>query len=306
MELRSVRCLVAVADAGTVTAGAASLGMGQPAVSRQLQQLERQLRVRLFDRDDGRLRLTAAGLQVLPHARALLQAAQDVAASAGDAAAGGLSRVELVCAGTTRDDILAPWLAVWSAQSPLPSVREASVDGIYPALARGADLAVAPIAPPPELASAAIAELALWACVAPSHPWARRGEVPLSELAQAELLLLERSFHARRRLDAALESAGLGARPVAEFGSPVIAQAVAATGRGICVLTDDPRFGLVPLRILADDGSAVSIRLHAAWNPAHHAAAALGELAQDLRRFTRQRYPALARETGQRAPGRMN
>ncbi|WP_260853495.1 LysR family transcriptional regulator [Kocuria palustris] len=281
-----------MAETGTVTAGAARLGIGQPAASRQIQQLERRLRVRLFDRDGPRMRLTAAGRQLLPRIRELLQDADDLLAGAADAAAGALQSVRIAAAGTTRDDVLAPWLAAWSPEAPLASVVEGPVDELYPALRRGADLAVAPLAPPAGLASIVVAELGLWAYAPPGHPWAGAGAVTVQELARADLLLLERSFHARRRLDAAFEADGLGVEPLAEVGSPVIAQALAASGRGICVLSDDPRFGLVPLGIRDERGEPVTIRLHAAWVAQHHAAAALESLAQDLRRFARRRYPS--------------
>ena len=81
----------------------------------------------------------------------------------------------------------------------------------------------------------------------------------------------------------------------------MIAQALAASGRGLTVLSDDPRFDLVPLAILDDDGEPVTIGLHAAWDPEHHAAARLGELARDLRRFARQRYPQPGKGVGMRA-----
>lgn len=292
MELRSVECFVAVADAGTVTAGARRLGVGQPAVTRQIQQLERQLRIRLFDREDGRLRLTSAGADVLPAARALLRQAEDVGAAARGVLAGRLQRVRMVATGTTRDDVLAPWLATWVPEAPLPSIHEARVDDIYASLRRGVDLAVAPLAPPPGLAGCLVADLPLWACVARTHPWAGRAGVTLAELAGADLLLLERSFHARRRFDQALEAAGLGVQPAAEFASPVVAQAVAASGRGVAVLTDDVRFDLVALPIEDAQGEPVRIRLHAAWDPRHHAAVALAGLARDLAEFTVRRYPA--------------
>ncbi|WP_431791845.1 LysR family transcriptional regulator [Kocuria palustris] len=291
MDLRALRSLVAVAEEGTVTAGAARLGLGQPAVSRQLLQLERRLRVRLFDREGARMRLSAAGQQLLPEARELLRGAAAFEATAADAAAGSLQRVRIASAGTTRDDVVAPWLAEWSPEAPLASVLEAPVDSLYPALRRGADLAVAPIAPTAGLESIEVAQLGLWAYAAPRHPLAGTGAITVRELADTDLLLLERSFHARRSLDAAFEAAGLGVEPAVEVGSPVIAQALAASGRGLTVLSDDPRFELVPLAILADDGSPLTLRLHAAWDPDHHAAGALTELARDLRRFVRGRYP---------------
>ena len=68
-----------------------------------------------------------------------------------------------------------------------------------------------------------------------------------------------------------------------------IAQAIAAAGRGVAVVSDDPRFGLVPLRIEGPDG-VVRINLYAAWDARHHAAATLAELADRLAAFCVDRY----------------
>ena len=64
-----------------------------------------------------------------------------IPAHAADAAAGSLQRVRIASAGTTRDDVVAPWLAEWSPEAPLASVLEAPVDSLYPALRRGVRLA---------------------------------------------------------------------------------------------------------------------------------------------------------------------
>ena len=293
MELRALRTFVAVADVGTMTAAAAELGVGQPAVTRQIQQLERQLKTRLFVREDARLRLSAAGLDVLPAARDVIRQVDELAAAARGVAAGRLQQVRMASVGTTRDDVLAPWLATWRADAPMPSIAEVPLDQVYASLARSADLAIAPVAPPKRLASVMVADLNVWACVATQHAWAGRASVALDELVEAPLLLLRKDFHARRRLDWALDRQGLAAEPSAEFASPVVAQAVAASGRGVCVVTDDPRFDLVPLPIIEADGQPLTVRLFAAWEREHHAALALERLARDLSGFTRARYPGV-------------
>ncbi|HEY5880551.1 MAG TPA: LysR family transcriptional regulator [Nakamurella sp.] len=75
MELRLLRCFVAVADAGSVTAAAAELYVSQPALSRQLHRLEREIDLVLFRPADGRLVITSAGRELLPRARTLLAGA---------------------------------------------------------------------------------------------------------------------------------------------------------------------------------------------------------------------------------------
>ncbi len=55
--------------------------------------------------------------------------------------------------------------------------------------------------------------------------------------------------HARRAIDGALRDAGLAPRSQTEFGTPEVAQALTAAGRGIAIVSDDPHFDLIPLRI---------------------------------------------------------
>jgi DNA-binding transcriptional LysR family regulator len=50
MELRHLRSFVAVADSGSISLAARRLNVTQPALSRQIQDLERDMGVRLFDR----------------------------------------------------------------------------------------------------------------------------------------------------------------------------------------------------------------------------------------------------------------
>ena len=58
MELRHLRSFVAVADSGSISLAARRLNVTQPALSRQIQDLERDMGVRLFDRIGRRVILT--------------------------------------------------------------------------------------------------------------------------------------------------------------------------------------------------------------------------------------------------------
>lgn len=59
MELRHLRYFTAVVDAGGVSKAALRLRMTQPALGRQIHDLEHELGVRLFDRVGRRVQLTA-------------------------------------------------------------------------------------------------------------------------------------------------------------------------------------------------------------------------------------------------------
>ena len=76
MELRHLRYFVAVADAGSVSRAAIQLRVTQPALSRQIRDLEDELGLPLFDRVGRRLSLTAAGDNLLHRTREILRAAE--------------------------------------------------------------------------------------------------------------------------------------------------------------------------------------------------------------------------------------
>src|SRR5215471_2496486 len=79
MELRHLRYFVTVAEELNISRASARLRISQPAVSRQLRDLEEELGVDLFHRRNSRLKLTAAGEAFLAHARDLLRRSNDAA-----------------------------------------------------------------------------------------------------------------------------------------------------------------------------------------------------------------------------------
>ncbi|MET7466794.1 LysR family transcriptional regulator [Nonomuraea sp. NPDC005501] len=78
LELRHLRIVRAVADAGSVSKAASLLGLAQPALSAQLKRIERALGGTLFERDRLGARPTRLGELVLARARVLLPAAQEL------------------------------------------------------------------------------------------------------------------------------------------------------------------------------------------------------------------------------------
>jgi DNA-binding transcriptional LysR family regulator len=69
---RDLRYFVAVAEDLHFTRAAERLFISQPALSKQIRMLERQLGAPLFDRRRDGVRLTAVGEALLPHARSVL------------------------------------------------------------------------------------------------------------------------------------------------------------------------------------------------------------------------------------------
>lgn len=296
MELRTIGYFVAVADAGSVSAATRLTHITQPSLSRQLRQLEKELGLELFTRQDGRLTLTPAGRQFLPAARDLLSRAEATRAAAAQIRAGSLPTVTVAAHAVTLNDIVAPFFATFGPDDPMPRVQSLDASDEYGALDRGADLVIGTHRPPGSLARARLAEFPVNAYVRRDHPLAARRDVTLRELAQYELLVPTTDSHARRALDAAVEIDGLPVRLV-EFTSSQVAQAVAAAGRGVAVVSDDPRYDLAALTVSSGSGEVLRIGLHAAWQPLHHGAGQLAALVRRLRDYVRARNPLESDQT---------
>ncbi len=75
MELRHLRYFVMAAEEGNISRAAARLHVSQPAVSRQIRDLEEEFGVTLFERKRDGLALTEDGSTALSHAREVLRQA---------------------------------------------------------------------------------------------------------------------------------------------------------------------------------------------------------------------------------------
>jgi DNA-binding transcriptional LysR family regulator len=73
VHLRDLRYFLEVAGQLHFTRAAAALYVSQPALSKQIRALERQLGVELFERDHGDVRLTRAGAELVPYAEGMLE-----------------------------------------------------------------------------------------------------------------------------------------------------------------------------------------------------------------------------------------
>lgn len=297
MELRHLRYFLAVVESGSVTRAAASALVAQPSLSRQLRRLERDLGVALFDRDGGRLRLSPAGERFVPIARDLVTRADRARAAAAALRDGATARLTVAAPAATVTDVIAPYLATTDREHPFVTVREELRDGAYAALAAGADLAVSSTPPPARLTGRMLARLPVFAYVARSHPWAARTQVELAALAEAPLLLLTAEHGTRQLFDRALGDAGLRCDAAFETSSAPIAQALAAAGHGVAVVSDDPRYDLHPLAIATDAGQ-LRIELWGAWDGGHYAAETVGWLADRLGAHCVAAYGAAAAPDG--------
>jgi DNA-binding transcriptional LysR family regulator len=139
LELRQLRCLVAIVDAGTFTDAAVDLGVSQAAVSRNLQALEKLVGVRLLHRTSRSVTLTTAGVHVLAQARQLLAAADNLVSEATTGVV--VLRVGHAWAALGRHT--REFLRRWAAEQPGTSLELIRVNSPTGGLAEGlCDIAV--------------------------------------------------------------------------------------------------------------------------------------------------------------------
>jgi DNA-binding transcriptional LysR family regulator len=288
-DLRRVRHFVGIVDAGTVAAAAEQAHLSQPSMSRQIRLLERELRLDLFNRDGHRLSLTAAGHRFLPVARDLIARADSASAAARVISEGNVPTLVISAPRTTVTDLLAPFLAGLGEADPLVDVSESDPDEVFTEIFGRTDLGVSIGPPPANLASRLIAELPIWANVRAADPWRSHQTISLEELVSRPLCLLPAHFAQRRILDDACARAGLQLSEVLEASTGELAQALAASGRGPAVVSDDPRFDCHPIRIVGTEG-LLRLRLYAGWDPNHHARDGIADLVERITQYCLERY----------------
>ncbi|MFF1544362.1 LysR family transcriptional regulator [Streptomyces sp. NPDC058291] len=194
LEVRHLRVLCAIADAGSLHKAARELGMTQPSLSTQLRRIEQLLGGRLFARDCTGSRPTPLGHAVVSRARPLvaeLSAIVIETRSAAARAAGG-PRLRV---GATASRAVPGWLRRLRARVPTvePSLQmDVSANALLRQVAEGRlDLAFvhevegSPLRVPNGLSVRILVEREpQFVTMAADHPAASRPEVRLADLAQ--------------------------------------------------------------------------------------------------------------------------
>ena len=106
VDVRRLRYFVAVAEENHFGRASLRLHIAQPALSRQIAQLEDAIGVELFDRTRLQIRLTAAGEALLPRARVILQSIADAVRVAQRTAAGTTGVLQIGFVGSATYSIL--------------------------------------------------------------------------------------------------------------------------------------------------------------------------------------------------------
>ncbi len=141
------RAFLVTAEEGSLSAAARALGMTQPTLGRQVDALERELDVLLFDRVGRRLALTEAGVDLLEHVRAMGDAASRVSLAASGQSQALEGEVTITASEVFATYVLPPMIAKLREAEPGISVDIVSSNTAIDLRRREADIAVRNVRP---------------------------------------------------------------------------------------------------------------------------------------------------------------
>lgn len=256
MSTARYRAFISVAQQGSLSAAARSLGVSQPTVSSQIATLERQSQIELFHRQGYRMTLTSAGHKLMALAQKLLALESETEFFLRDSgqlnqgelkigAVGPFHVIEMVASYRARHPQLQLSIRMGNSQQVLQDLENYTTDvsvlaGLYDR---------------PELLAREYARHAIILFAHVDHPLARREQIEIHELRGQPLLLREQGSTTRSALEKVLQEAGIKPRTSLEIGSREAIREAVARGLGVGTVSEaefiaDPRFR--PIRIAGD------------------------------------------------------
>jgi LysR family transcriptional regulator, transcription activator of glutamate synthase operon len=246
MELDQLRSFVAVAEARSFTRAAALVHLSQPAISRQVSRLEKELGADLFERYGRRVECTANGELLLPLARAIVSRADEAARLIREHVGMVSSRVRFGSSGIVFAHLLPPILAPFLQSYPKIHLelieREDSL--LEEAVANGEiDCAIVTGWGSPRASVLRLLTEEIFLVVSQNHRLAGRSSVSLSELANEPLLLPSLTLNMANFLTDACRRAGFEPRVPYRVNYLELSKVYVRQGMGVSLL---PKMGLNP------------------------------------------------------------
>lgn len=239
ISLRQLRAFLAVARQQHFRRAAESLHLSQPAVSRNIADLESELGIRLFDRTTREVIPTDAGRYLESAIGRVLDELEGVLSHVHSESERKRGKVHVASVPTLSAGLMPQCIADCAARYPeltiqlhdqaqtlvLDSVRGGEVDfGLAIAPPLTGEFDVEPLLRDPFVL-----------VCRPDHPLARLDKVPWRKLQGQPLILLDYSSGSRRLIDHALASHGIEANVVQQTGHTLTAFRMVEAGLGISV-----------------------------------------------------------------------
>ena len=296
MELRHLRYFVSVAEAASVSKAAVGVHISQPALSRQIRDLEAELGLRLFDRVGRRIQLTAEGRDLLEQSRAVLAQVDAIDKRARALIAGTVGNLRVGATPQTMQSVMAGYLAGYGRSRPGVEIGLTEAGGVrlLDLLLQGdLDLAVSGILAGTRFASRLLFPIRLLAVAATGPRWRRRSTLEIVELAHEPLLLLGRDFGTRELFDAACRLAHLRPRCVLEGTEPHSLIALAEAGHGIAVVPSTVQFMSKMIRIMPilQDGKSLGTWSSVSWDTRRGLPPYAVDFVEELDVYSRRNFP---------------
>jgi LysR family cyn operon transcriptional activator len=305
MELRHLRYFVAVAEAGTFSRAAARLRITQPALWRQVHDLEEELGVRLFERSGRGVRVTGPGESLLLRCRDLLADFQQLAEQAQAMRGGEVGTLSIAASPQVIQSLLAPFLTRYLKSRPGIDIHLVEEGGAHTLglVERGeVQLALAIRRGNDRLSGRLLFPVRVVAAMPSTHRLARRRIIEVSDLQDERVLLLRQGFGTREMFDGACRIAHVHTRTVLEAGDPHSLIALAQAARGIAIVPSTVWFSDQTVRVVPILHARESLGMWGwvVWDPKRFLPAFTKSFIDGLVEYSYRLYPG--RRFERRAP----
>jgi DNA-binding transcriptional LysR family regulator len=188
-RLSAMRVFVAVVDSGSLSAAADKLGLSRPVVTRYVAELEQWTGARLLHRTTRRLSLTAAGEELLPRCRQMLELAGDMQAAVHQSADAPRGQLRITTSTSFAQAQLADAVADYVRLHPGVAVDLVLLDRAVNLVDERIDLAIRVAAEiDPNLIARRLTDCRSVVCVSPAYLAAKGRPLAVPELAQRNCL----------------------------------------------------------------------------------------------------------------------
>lgn len=241
MNLHHLKVFLAVAEAGSISAGAERLHISQPAVTREIRDLEASLDLRLFDRLPRGVQLTEGGLRLLDYAQRIFTLESAAERDLRDFAQVEQGELHMGASATLGAYLLPRLISRFRREHPhiFISLEVSNTDVVTRQLDEGRislGFVEGPFAQD-AYAHRLLARDALLPVVAPSHPLARLERLDAVQLQAYPLYMREPGSGARNSIEQAYRDHGLEPRAGMAIGSTETLKRLLADGQGIAWLS---------------------------------------------------------------------